>query len=358
MTKRILYIDMFCPEGHINLNKNFIYDLSKKAEIIDFVFKKNYLQESLIKKNKIIWEASNWYFSDSGKFVNRIKMILFLYIIRFKYYNKKKYDYVFFSSYDEIALYLSGFRSKLILVNHGNIACLSNPFKRYFLKKLSKFSVFVVFHNLIKEECFKYGITNVDVQSIGLNDKYYSSEFYEKNISEFDFFKLIKYKENIDYIIFIPTGSKYENNFIESILLDNNFINFITRNNMLLIIKDNTLKIEKSKNIIIINNHISHNLYKWIFLKSDLILLSYPESFRFKISAILFECFSNSKPCILSKITFFEIFKNNFNYDPFFEDVETLMNTILKVKAHKDTIEQIPFNNLNSFEIDFQTSFF
>ena len=157
-------------------------------------------------------------------------------------------------------------------------------------------------------------------------------------------------------IIFIPTGQKYGDSFVKGILENTNLKKFLKREKILLVIKDKNIK-SCNENILVINTYISNEEYKSLFLISTLILLDYPKSFKYRISAVLFESFSCGKACLLSEIESFTSYRYHFNYDPYYSDIETLISSIKKYLVFKKTPYNEPYRNLSNLNQNFETIF-
>lgn len=341
--RRILFIDPFSPDGHINLNSNFVKRLYELPLQIDFALKKGYAEKIGASPDNVKWEIPEKYFNENvGKVKARLNLLRILLGIRERF-NLNQYDWVFLSSYEEMSLYFSGLRKKLVLVNHANVAYLDSPVKRYFIKQVAADSRFVVFHEFIKQRAKQFGIRNCEVESIGLSLPYSQAGDNENFLKGIDP-RLID--SDFRHIVFVPTGVKYGDSFLADLLLNKSFTDFLNKNKILLVVKEKKLTIE-NKNIVLVKKFLTSEQYQTLFNRSDLILLSYPSSFRYRISAILFECFSNNKMCLLSDIEGFTAFKSHFKYDAFFSNQQQLMDRIALVLEMDKDIKKDPFVDLN-----------
>lgn len=321
---RILFIDCFCPHGHINLNKKYVELFSKIYFHVDYVLKEGYAAEIGVDKRSLLWEVPSMYFNeDLGKLKSRYQVWKLLISVKRKY-NLNKYDHIFFSSYDEISLFFSGMRKRLILVNHANIANFDNPVKRFFLNAFTKTSIFVVYHEFIKARCLSLGVKCVHSEPIGLSAPYLLPQNSNALLTSID----PKINSNGGHhIVFTPSGSKYGDSFLESLICNQSFLDFLSLNSVILVIKDKKLT-SSHQNIVIINHYLSGDQYRSLFLNSLCILLCYPSSFAYRVSSVMYECFSNNKPSLLSDIESFRAFQEVYNYPYLFSDPEVLMERI------------------------------
>lgn len=352
--KKVLYIDIESPVGHINLNKKYINCLLKNKCEISLVLKEGYMLNLSLSDDLLrLSIPHHLYRFSSGKIMARLSHLRILFFIK-KKINIKEYDYIFFSTYEEISLYFSGIKGNLILLNHSNAADLDNSIKRFFIKKVSRKSIHIVFAQFIANQFKKYNILNTMVEPLGLSEPYKIEKFDQPlnfDIIE-DFERIIGH----NHLIFVPSGSKFSDTFIHELIKHETFIKFIENNKILLVVKGNGL-ISFSKNILISEERISTHQYQYLFLKSSLILINYPESFRYRVSAILFECFSNNKKCLLSNIESFRAFENHFNYDPYFKNTDELIERIKNILLEKPKKFIVPYNNLEELNPSFESFF-
>lgn len=324
---KILYIDLFSQYGHTSLNRIYIKKICELGYQVDFIVRKGYVEELGIFNENIVWPIPEMYFDpNAGKILDRYRQWQMLFYIK-RNFDLKQYKYVFFSFFEEISFYLSGIKGNVILLNHANVAGLDNLIKRYFLKKLNNRATFMVFHKSIKDRFNKFGIMNILVEPLGLFAPFKGIPLSTQIeiLSGMDE-RLVS--KGFRYKIFCPTGSKYNDQFISDLINDTFFLNFLTDHQILLIIKDNNIT-SNHRNIIILNFFISDHQYQSVFKECDCLLIAYPSSFRYKVSAALFECFSNEKPCILSGIESFIAFSKHFNYNPFYETKQQLAQRII-----------------------------
>ncbi len=352
--KKILFLDVYCPHGHINLNKNFINQFNSLGYELDFVLKKGYNDDIGIDKNLVIWSVPDLFYKKSaGSVLSRVNIFAMLLLLRFKV-NIRKYDYIFFSSYEEISLFFSGLRGDLILVNHANIGGLENPIKRFFIRKVAKYSINIVFGDFIKRAAEKYGLKNVKVQQIGLSKSYSIDRKKQQQILLGISKKLIK--KDLNAIIFIPTGQKYGDSFIKNTVESSIFTKFLKKEKLLVVIKDKNIE-NSNENILVLKSYISDEEYQSLFLASNLIILSYPKSFKYRTSAVLFESFSCKKACLLSEIEGFTSYSNYFNYNPFYSDIESLIFRIEDYFVHINKHSNKPYKNLENLNQNFSKIF-
>lgn len=340
--KTVLYIDTFSQFGHNNLNNVYLNQFRESDCKVSVIARTNYIKEIEVSNEEIVFTIpESYYIKDVGKIEDRIMQWKILRLIK-KNVDFSQYDIVFFSYFDEISFALAGLEGNLFFMNHSNVSGLENVIKRFFLNRISKIGNIVVFHKSISDQFAKYGILNTITEPLGL-----SSPF--SKIINFDIINKIDNKltsSEFDLKIFIPTVSKYSDNFIQKILLDSDFLNFLRQKKILLIIKDRIIQTQH-QNISLLNNFLAEEEYQMVFKISDVVLLHYPNSFKFKVSASLFECFSNNKPCFISEIDSFKLFESKFSYNPYYGSQQQLIELIENCFNPEKINFTKPFKNLN-----------
>jgi len=310
--KKILFIDLESVPGHLNFNKLFIDYLTNKNSAIDLVCSYDYFNKiNHFNSNKIIYNVDNLNFSYSNKLFYRLHILIILFKLKIKIFNKK-YDEIIFSNFDEVSLYFSGFYKKCSIVDHGNLAdSQSNSIKKLFLKKISKHSTLIVFNEMILDRAKEFGFKKCILINQGLSPPIK----IERIISIKKILKL----DSPNYIFFphfSKFGSKKELEIFNTKLNED----FLNKNNLYIIYKSEKKPDFKSSRHIYLDLWIDYNLYKNIFISAKAIFLLYPESFSYRVSAILLEAFSNNIPIFLSKIDSFKYYKPFFNYDPYVDE--------------------------------------
>ena len=322
--KKILYIDLFSQYGHSNLNIVFISRFEKLGFELNYVLREGYINELGIDNEKVIWSIPEKFFNSKfGKLYDRwiqYKMLVFIK----NNINTTEYELLFFSFFEEISFAIVNLKGNIVMMNHSNVSGLNDRIKLFFLRKSSLIGKILVFHESIKDRFLEFGIKNVIVEPLGL-PKAINHPLNFKKIEELRKIDIRLVSEKLKF--FIPTASKYNNNFVNQLISNPIFLNYLNSKDILLIIKDKSI-ISESDNIVVIDSFLSVDTYNLIFMISDSIILHYPESFEFKVSAVLFECFSNLKPVLLSNISSFNIFKEHINYNPFYQDQDQLMESI------------------------------
>ena len=335
----VLYIDVICSDGHVAFNKIYINKLLSAGYEVKLILKKNYEKKLNLPNSMILFELPSFLFYDFKRIgiINRLLMLLSLIYINLRIFSNRFKD-IYIGGYEEISFYFSFFIKKTILIKHNNISGLDNKLKRYFFIKNSKKHKLLVFNEDIKNYLIKLKLKNIIVKPHGLPEKFYLSSG-NNNFSDF-----VK-------IIFIPSSNSSDQKFILELINNYFFLDYLKVNNYLLIIKGSYSNV--NPNLLVIKNPLSYEDYKDIFMNADIILLPYPNSFKFRVSNVLHECIANNKICLLSKIESFEVYSIHFNFNPFFQNINELIERINYVVNSNNLMNSIYYREKEKLEPKF-----
>lgn len=345
MRKKILYIDPFYQTGHSDFNNGYIKSLRETGAILHFVVVKGYEKHLNIAENEILYKISTFLErTDFGGFGNRICHLIALFLIRLKI-RFSDYDKVFFSNFDEISFYFSGIKNA-ILVPHINISESSNKVKFFFLNKVLQKNTCIAFNQSISNYLSQKGNYKIMEQPLGLPEPIRLTQKANFTAKEQ---QLINDLSAYNKILFSPSAQSSDTEFIQNLIDDTAFLAMLKNENIAFVAKGNFTS--QNENIIVINYYLSTDLYQYLFLKSDCILLAYPESFQYRVSAVLFECFANNKRCLMPNTEAFTVCENHFNYNPFFNNIDGLTEKVRQI----NTSENDYYRNTKQLQPDFNT---
>ncbi len=346
---RVLYCDPISPPGHRTLNRLFVETLVGAGLQVDIAWRDGYLAASEVPDGcHVIPIPKSLFAKGSGKLAARIEQWRVLRFVRSST-ERGAYDATLFSSFDEISFALSGIGGRLFLVVHGNAADLENPIKRFFLRWVGRRATFVVFHEFIKRRCENFGLPRVVVEPLGLSDPYVMSREARGDALATVDRRLCG--PRLRHIFFAPAGAKYADAFMATVTADAEFQGFLRENGIALVVKDRSLQLD-CPNVVILRRSLSDEQYRSLFISSCAIILSYPNSFNYRVSAVLFECFSNEKRILLSDIDGFHAFDANYAYDAFFRTKEDLMSR-MKEAIEASQVGAHNFKEINSLRPTF-----
>lgn len=346
--KKILFVDTFCGYGHNNINKIYIKSFISQGFSVHVAMRKSYFITLDLNPELLILDFPDKYFSDNcSKLVSKINQFRLITFINFNT-SQDQYDFYFFSYFDEIPFYFSGFRRNVILMVHGNTENLNSLVKRFFIKKISNIKNlrFIVFSEYFKIKFLEKNIYNVIVSPHGCPEPI----IIEDKIKDSDLKELLtdlKCPHLSSKIIFVPNGKKFGDDSLDKLLSDNIFMEFITINNLILIVRGSYIH-TLSDRVYFLPGYVEKCHYDSLLLNCSMIMLNYPTSFELRVSGIFFECIANNKAMVLSNVYAFNQFKTIFNYNPFYNNLSELIKTIKYLILVDDNFS--PYTNLNLLE--------
>ena len=82
------------------------------------------------------------------------------------------------------------------------------------------------------------------------------------------------------------------------------------------------------------NTYLKENDYQGLFKRANIILLAYPNSFKYQVSGVSYECVANNKKMLVLKNPSLSYCIYFYNYDIFFENANDVIRHIIKMKNH------------------------
>ena len=300
--KNILYVNYILQYGHVNFDRIHISALKSTGNNVKLILHYKIAKELGFPLAEYELILPKFLGIDShNPILNRFIYILTLLYIKIKV-SFKNYDKIILSSMDEPTLGLVPLCRKMFIICHVNASNFENTIKRFFIKKLTKYNYFIVFNRRMKEPFIENGISNVFIISHGCIDP------YQPQILESLPIDTTKY----DFVIFHPSA-KIERNFLQELKSNKELHRFFIDNNYAFVVRDKSLEIEECENIIIIHKYLTKEQYQTLFVASDVILLAYPESFRYQVSGISYECITNKKNILIRNNPSLKYCENFYN---------------------------------------------
>lgn len=325
--KKILYIEYTLEVGHVNFNRIHIDALMSQGNDVRLIlhqYTKDRLpfadsQYALVLPH-FLRRRNGWL----EPLRNRIIYLLALLYIRLKV-NLNDYDQTILSSLDEVSLSILPLCRNMRLTSHGNGRGFENPIKRKLLKRLAKHNSFIVFNEEMRKPFLENGIEQVDVVSHGCIPPYQ----IHPNVT------LPVDVDGYETVVFHPSPSP-DPDFISTLTSDSDLLRMLEEENILLILRNYDEEKIVSRNIKTINQYLSTEEYQQMFLRSDMILIAYPDDFRYRVSGVSFECVANGKRLLAKQLPALNYCRTFYNYDPMFENVSQLRERIVELKRHPE----------------------
>lgn len=307
--KKILYIDYDLQVGHVNFNRIQIDALKATGADVRLVLHR-YMYERLpypIEMYDYIVPTVLKY-RNGHPVINRLAFLVTLLLIRLKV-NIGKYSNVIIGYCDEISLWMLPPAKGMYIFMHRTAGLMESSLKCRLCQSLARKNTFLVFNSHMGNILEQVGITSYKISPHGC-------------VNAFDTDTNADTARNHGLTIFHPSA-KINRRFIDDVLSDRNVLRFIEEKDIKILLKecDDNLKIVH-KNIAYLPSMIEFEEYKIVFASSDIILLSYPESFSGQVSGVSFECVANRKRTMIYSHPSLEYCRSFYNYDPIFANAQ------------------------------------
>lgn len=314
--QKILYVNYMLQYGHVNFDRIQISALKSTGHEVKLIFHYDIAKQ-------LDFPASDYALiipkclgtNSDNPIINRLLYIMTLLFIKIKI-RFSRYDKVIVSNLDELTLGLVPLTKKMYIFCHSNSNDFESSIKKTFLKKLAKNNRFIVFNEFMKEPFTLNGIHHLLVISHGCISPFIA----RRNQVPLD---LSKYK----FVVFHPS-TKIENSFLNELKTNESLHHFLTDNHVALIVRDKNLVVNQCNHIIVLKDYLTVEQYQALFLASNIILLVYPETFKYKVSGISYECFANHKRLLIYDNASLKYCNEYYNYDPMFSSTAQLCEKI------------------------------
>ena len=316
-----LFVDYIYLTGHVNFNNIHIKGILKHDKEMKLVLFKRIAEQLPFPSEQYALKLPNFLEKKDGHaFLNRILFLITLIYIKIRA-RPDKYKKVFVSSCDEITLGLCPLCRNMYIICHGNARNMENSVKRFFCKRLARHNSFIVFNDYMAQPFLKNGIDKIHIISHGCVEPL-------KNIQD------VSSENKYSLTIFHPS-SRPEKSFVNEMTGSSQLQRFLKEENILLILRNG--KNEKdNENIQFINRYLSTEEYRSLFLQSDIILLAYPQQFKYMVSGVSYECVANKKNILIYDNPSLAYCSNYYNYNVFFKDITELCERIKYIKNHPE----------------------
>lgn len=309
--RKILFVDYIWRAGHVNFNKIHIDALRDAGFEVALV-----LYGSM--KERLPYPDNDYAMvlpailkmKEGHPLFNRLLFVIVLALIRLRL-SVKKYDYVILSNYDELSLGLIPLGHKMLLISHSNAESFTKNLKKKFLHGLACRSTFIVFNKYIASAFLNEGLTNIRIVSHGCLDSL-PTKIVDVGI---DFSKYA--------MVVFQASSKIDSYFYKKIFLNRDFCDFLHTNNILFVLRNCNVPTEYSQNIISFNKYLSKEEYDTLMSKSKVILVAYPDNFKYQVSGVSYECVTKKKCMAIYDNPALHYCREYFNYEPIFTDLES-----------------------------------
>lgn len=322
--KKILYVNYMLQPGHVNFDQIHVSALLSEGHDVQIVMHRDIARKLRFAPDRYALILPRWLASDTeSPLVNRFFYLITLLYIKLKI-DFRKYDQVIVSNTDEITLGLIPLCRHIGLICHANAGNFWSKVKSHFLHRLARNNFFIVFNDRMRRPFLEHGITNVFILSHGCPPSFRTEPDIELPVE----------CSGYDMVIFHPS-MRPDPVFIQELVSDESFLRLLEAKNILLIMH-NATALPPGKHIFNITQYLSREQYRQLFIRADIILIGYPESFRYQVSGVSYECVANGKKMLIRQNPSLAYCKDFFNYDPFFASMQDLCQKILFLYGNEE----------------------
>lgn len=307
MIKKILFVDLFSPRGHYNFNSIYLKAINNIPGVsVDVLFVEGFLEGMGLDKTMYVNSfVFNKYESRKTDLIHKLfwrwhQMARLRYCK--KLVRKNKYDFVFFSTFDELTFSLFGILKKNVMAvyhqdaNHLLGSSLVLKSMRSIAKKVKIISLNKAYSELMETE--------------GIRNTFVPHGFIPAKPEE----------NNGNRSIFVPINDAIDFDLVHK-LVSASFSDLLVRLNVTMTIKNIPGLPLNLPNIRVTERYIPAEEYKRLFATSELILLPYDRNeYRYRTSAMLFEAIANQKYVAIPTAEAFMSLKNSEDTGMFMYD--------------------------------------
>lgn len=340
--KKILFIDYPSFDGHIHSTRIQIEALKELGFEIYCVFKKGYIERHRLEGVVNYVEIPECLYSEKDSHIRyRIEYILSILYSRW-HVKRNDWDHIIIQTYEPLSLFLAQSFKGSYIVDQNTASYVDRPSTRWMLQILSSSYKHVVFNSYQKEGLTKHGIKNVYVVPIGAH---VIPECIDKSI-------LDKYSLKENHFIFCPSATSVDHEFVARLCRDVLFLNYLRDNHIKMVVKKQ-YDVDKSYKdcILPLTQYLSEEDYNCLMRYSKFVLLSYLQSFTYRVSGVLLECIESKIKCLINNLPSFRAYEDYLKYkDIFYNNTEELVDLAKKIDGVNVQDMYLPFNSMASIK--------
>lgn len=332
--KKILIVDPLTSTGHVNYNFGIIKAAMKNydVDVISRSITSVKLQEKGIPSNKFVWTfPDEWHINVLAKKWNKI-----IYHLIFRYYiikillrvfrMKNKYDRVIITCIDIYSFWFLSwlYNKKVLVIDHGIGNVKDNTIYRCLWRLTNPSVKLIVLEEYIKDMVEASLYRNVYLLKHPLPQVCPSAIVEENSVVKGNL-SIFNNKENVS-IVYAPSSGN-DLGFMEE--LCHTKIPKLIR-----VIAKSSFAYESAQ-LKIYNLYITDDEYNYYLDNSDFILLPYPSSYNYRISAVLFEALVRGKRVLVWENNTLKYYSMIFPEQVFsFTDIADLFEKVEQLKWH------------------------
>lgn len=324
MMKKILYINYMRQMGHVNFDLIHINALLRKGYDVKVVAHAC-MTERMSLPGAVVQILPKWLDVDSQNgILNRIMYLFTLLYIRLRV-RVGEYDHVIVSNLEEISLCMIPLCQDKLIFSHGPNDSFQSKFKTFFMRRIGRKNTFVVFNKHMMKPFLDAGINNVDVISHGCMPAY---SYHDKT-------SIAEYVSDAKRVVFHPSNCPNQR-FLQQLLTDTEIQQILEEQDAVILMRDKSGRNNSKGRVKIISEYLSDEMYQNLLLRSDIVLLAYPDDFLYRVSGVSYECLANRKKMLILDNPSFYYCRDFYTYDPMFCDISELSAKIRTLLSQAD----------------------
>lgn len=338
---KILFIDNYSPEGHVQFNRIQIEALCRIGDVYTAMKVGYYEKIGILQAHKLVEIPDSCYVYECNKWMslfNRIFTRLTSHDLlkegTLKFVRKHvddKWDAVVFSHFEPLPLsrmkplinvYAICHQYKLLINSCVRFARKNNRIK-YTQEVGLKYTIIAL------SDAMQKGIKELGVQNVEVVPHGFKAINGGIKISVLEKFGVPANKK----IIFSPSFG-LDAGLMNELYNSKSFNNFLKENNLFLVVKDkngNSL----NSNVTVIKEWITQEEYQSIFLSSFCLLLPYGDSTPYRESGVIMECFANNKPFLKMDLPSLNNYNHYICYDSTFKNIDTIAKGLILLLSYE-----------------------
>lgn len=329
---KILFIDTESFSSHANFNRIHIKALIKDGHNVEGAFKEGYTKLLNVPNLKTVSEIPE-YLYEHGKETQiwgRFLMLLRLWKVR-RDVQFKSYDAIVLSYYDETVLPFSFYPRGVYLINHINADGLHYWLKRKLFLLLASFDTQIMISKKAYEYAKSLRAKRCELVYHGLPSP------YDFRIERPDWM-------THRYSLFSPSATSSDFDLLQELLQYPQFNELLQVKDIQFIVRSNRQLSTNNPNVRIIDYYMSDKEYQGCFVHSDVIMVSYVDDFKYRVSAVMLECISNNKKVVARQTEGLMEYKDIIGEDSYYTTVDQILSVIKNRIAGN---RHVLYNNFN-----------
>lgn len=294
--KKVLALDLLCPEGHVVLDSNIVDALSQST-IVHVAVMKGYFGHEPPHGASVVYAAPPWLFTPASRLGFRVKQLLVMLYWAVKL-RLDSYDAILVLSYETISLLLSiglfGRRVHLYVFDHVSLDDLASRVKQWSFQKLSRRVHHLVLEPYMIDVVHRFGGPTAHVSVVPHTLRHFSAAETED---------VMQGAGNVRLCCVGPSESNDES-FVEWMIHEETSTGVLQQHSVSLTLHSTNESFDDGW-LHVYHRRLDDIEYESLLYGADLVILPYPRTFQNRASGVLFEALACRRHWIGTNIPMF-----------------------------------------------------